>query len=79
MKLPLYSLLLAPLLALAQPQSPADASREQRAAQREYLREQGYTNHDRDNDWRLRRYCREWRERVERHPRLRLPRECWGK
>lgn len=30
------------------------------------------------HQWRERaRYCREWRERVTRHPRLRLPPECW--
>jgi hypothetical protein len=64
------------------PQSPADAAREQRAVQRE----QGYDSRDqrgydsieaRRRAWEHRRYCREWRERVERHPRLRLPRECW--
>jgi hypothetical protein len=27
--------------------------------------------------WNKRRWCREWEVRVERHPRLVLPRECW--
>lgn len=71
----------------AQPQSPADAQREQRAAQREFhygdLRDQNpaqpqWDRHERDRQWREQRhYCRDWRERVERHPRLVLPRECW--
>lgn len=79
MKQPLIVLLaLAAMSAMAQPQSPHDATREERAAQREYGRQHQYDPiDDRRQRWEQRRYCREWRERVERHPRLRLPRECW--
>jgi hypothetical protein len=52
------------------PQGRYDELREQRAYERE-------VHHERRRDVRHSRYCREWRARVERHPRLLLPRECW--
>jgi hypothetical protein len=76
MKLLLLFLVLVCAPAFAQPQSPANAAREQRAAQQEYLRERP-SNYDRErrDEWRHRRWCREW---AERHPRERMPRSCWS-
>ena len=53
---------------------------EEHVAQRSYdSRDQrGYDSIEaRRKAWEHRRYCQEWRERVARHPRLRLPRQCW--
>ena len=60
------------------PQDPANYLREQRAYdrmtrdERSESREWQYRNRAKQRAW-----CREWRERVARHPRLALPRECW--
>jgi flagellar biosynthesis component FlhA len=64
------------------PQSLEDQRREDRAVRREQsydLRDQrGYDSIEaRRRAWEHRRWCREWRARVERHPRLILPRRCW--
>jgi hypothetical protein len=83
--LALVACLVIPVYAQPTPQSPADAQKEYRAAQRERydLRDQNphqpqWDQRERHRQWREhQRYCREWRARVERHPRLILPRECW--
>ena len=60
------------------PQDPANYLREQRAYdrmtrdERSESREWSYRDRAKQRAW-----CREWRERVERHPRLILPRECY--
>ena len=74
MKHALILLLLACAPAFAQPQPP-DLQRKENEA---YLRDQGFQERrgDRYDRHRWHQYCNEWRERVRRHPRLLLPREC---
>ena len=63
------------------PQSREDAQREQRAFerdQRNFNDMRQWTPQEQRRNWRERaRWCAEWRHRVERHPRLILPRECF--